>query len=210
MTDYLDETIDLYNSLADSYAKQVQDRGPFMQRKKFVSMLPPGAKILDVGCGSGRDCKFFSQEGFKVTGIDRSEKLLEIARIAAPRAKFYSADIRHLSFEKNMFDGIWSCASIVHISHNEMQQVFNSFYSILKPQGVLYIHAKKGEGEGYLEEPSIPGKQRFYSLFTTSLLKKYCETAGFSEIEVIDIGFTEAYANGKYSKEWVDCFATKV
>ena len=210
MTDYLDETIDLYNSLAEDYAKQASDRGPFMQRKKFVSMLQSGAKVLDVGCGSGRDCAFFSEKGFKVTGIDRSEKLLELARISAPKAKFYSADMRHLSFEKNMFDGIWSCASVVHIKHKEMQQVFNSFYTILKSGGVLYIHVKKGEGEGYLEEPSMPGKQRFYSFFTTSLLKKYCEIAGFSDIEVIDVGFTEAYANGKRSKEWVDCFAKKV
>lgn len=210
MTDYLDETIDLYNSLADSYAVQALDHGPVLQRTKFISMLQPGAKILDVGCGSGRDCTFLSEQGFKVTGIDRSEKLLELARIAAPKAKFYSADIRHLSFEKNMFDAIWSCASIVHIKHSEIQQVFNSFYSILKPGGMLYIHAKKGEGEGYVDEPSMPGKKRFYAFFSALQLKTYCETAGFSKIEVIDVGLTKAYANGQKSKEWVDCFARKV
>jgi len=210
MSDYLDETIDLYNSMADQYASQALSRGPSIQRKRFITMLPERGKILDAGCGSGRDSAFFANEGFNVIGVDLSEKLLEIARIAAPRAKFYSADIRHLSFEKNMFDGIWACSSLVHIKHNEMQSVFNKFYSIMKPEGVLYIHVKKGEGEAYMEEPSIPGKKRFYSFFTPSLLKKYCENAGFSAIEVIDVGLTKAYAGGKHAKEYIDCFAKKL
>lgn len=210
MIDYLNETIDLYNSLADSYAKQALDHGPVMQRKLFASLITKGGKILDVGCGSGRDSTFFSEEGFKVIGLDISEKLLEIARVAAPKAKFYSADMRHLSFEKEMFDGIWSCASIVHIKHKEIPDVLKGFYSMLKSGGVLYIHAKKGEGESYIEEPSMPGKKRFYSFFTAPLLKKYCEEAGFSDIEVIDVGLTKAYADGRQSKEWVDCFAKKI
>lgn len=210
MSDYLQETIDLYNSLADSYAKQALDHGPVMQRKLFASLITKGGKILDVGCGSGRDSAFFSEEGFKVIGLDISEKLLEIARVAAPKAKFYSADMRHLSFEDNMFDGIWSCASIVHIKHKELPAVFTSFYAVLKPGGLLYIHTKKGEGEAYADEPSMPGKKRFYSFVTASLLKKYCQDAGFSDIEIIDVGITKAYANGKHAKEWIDCFAKKL
>ncbi len=88
--------------------------------------------------------------------------------------------------------------------------VFKSFYSLLKPSGVLYIHAKKGEGEGYIEEPSMPNKKRFYSFLTAPLLKKYCEDAGFGDIEIIDVGFTKAYADGRHSKEWIDCFAKKL
>lgn len=210
MNDYFNETIDLYNSLAGSYAKQALDHGPVMQRKLFASLITKAGKILDAGCGSGRDSAFFSEQGFKVVGIDMSEKLLEIARDAAPKAKFYSADMRHLSFEDNMFDGIWSCASIVHIKHKEIPEVFRNFYSVLKPGGLLYIHVKKGEGEGYIDEPSMPGKKRFYSFFTAPLLKKYCEEAGFSDIEIIDVGLTKAYADGKHSREWIDCFAKKI
>lgn len=209
MNDYLDETIDLYNSFADNYATQALDHGPVMQRKLFASLITKGGKILDAGCGSGRDSAFFSELGFVVIGLDKSEKLLELARIAAPKAKFYSGDIRHLSFEPNMFDAIWSCASILHIKHKELPAVFQSFYSLLKPNGVLYLHVKKGEGEAYIEEPSMPGKKRFYSFFSASLLKKYCEEAGFLDIEIIDVGTMKAYADGKHAREWIDCFVKK-
>jgi ubiquinone/menaquinone biosynthesis C-methylase UbiE len=145
-----------------------------------------------------------------VTGIDISEKLLELARIAVPGAKFYSADIRHLSFEKNMFDGIWACASIHHIKHKELPKVFSELFAILKPGGVLYIHVKKGEGEMYIEEPSIPGKKRFYSLFSKELLKKYCEDAGFTVLDVFDIVSKQPYTNGQIERMNIACFAKKI
>ncbi|MFH0749977.1 MAG: methyltransferase domain-containing protein [Candidatus Gottesmanbacteria bacterium] len=210
MSDYLDETIDIYNSVASTYAKQMLDHGPVMQRKHFASLLPRSGKILDAGCAAGRDSAYFAEHGFKVTGIDISEKLLELARVVVPGAKFYSADIRHLSFEKAMFDGIWACASIHHIKHNELPKVFTEFFAILKPGGMLYVHVKKGEGEEYLDEPSIPGRKRFYSLFSKEKLKKYCEDAGFTVLEVFDVASKEVYAEGKISRVWVACFAKKV
>lgn len=207
MTDYLDETIDIYNSVASTYASQALVNGPILQRKHFASLLPVDGKILDVGCGSGRDCTFFSEKGFKVTGVDRSEKLLELARIAAPKAKFYSADMRHLLFEKNMFDGIWACASILHIKHNDVAGVFKSFFTILKQGGILFVHVKKGEGEEYLEESSIPGKKRFYSLFSKDKLRKYCEDAGFTVLEIDEY---TSHGNGTIVRSWISCFAKKV
>ncbi len=207
MTDYLDETIDIYNSVASTYASQALVNSPVRQQEYFVSLLPTEGKILDVGCGSGRDCAFFSEKGFKVTGIDRSEKLLELARIAAPRAKFYSADMRKLSFEKNMFDGIWACASILHIKHTDVADVFKSFFSILKPEGILFVNVKKGEGEKYLEESSIPGKKRFYSLFSKEKLRKYCKDAGFTVLEIEEY---TSHGNGTTVRTWRSCFAKKV
>lgn len=210
MSDYLDDTIALYNSIADEYAKQATDHGPVMQRKLFASLLVKGGTILDLGCGSGRDSAYFVTQGFQVTGVDLSEKLLAIAKKNVRNALLVKEDIRHLSFAPNSFDGIWSCASIVHINHSEQQELFRSMYTILKPGGLLYIHAKKGEGEQYIEEPSMPGKKRFYAFFTASLLEHYCKKAGFSDVEIIDVGVTKAYANGKHSKEWIDCFAKKL
>lgn len=210
MSDYLDETINIYNSVAATYAVQQRDHGPVLQRKHFISLLPMNGKILDAGCTAGRDSAYFVEQGFKVVGVDLSEKLLELARFAVPRAKFYSADIRHLSFEKSMFDGIWACASILHIKHKDLPSVFTEFFTVLKPGGILYVHVKKGEGEEYIEEPSIPGRKRFYSLFSKEQLKKYCEDAGFTVLEVFEVNPKKAYADGRMSRMWVDCFAKKV
>jgi SAM-dependent methyltransferase len=210
MSDYLDETIDIYNSVASTYAVQQLDHGPVMQRSRFISLLPKFGKILDAGCAAGRDSAYFSEHGFKVIGVDLSEKLLELARIAVPGAKFYSADMRHLSFEKGMFDGIWACASILHIKHKDIPNVLTGFFTILKPGGILYVHVKKGEGEEYIDEPSIPGKKRFYSLFSKEKLKKYCENAGFTILDVFDVESKKAYTDGRMSKMWVDCFVKKL
>jgi len=207
--DYISETIDIYNSIADAYALQSLQHGPNVQRTKFCSLVKKGGKILDAGCGGGRDSAYFVEKGFKVIGVDLSEKLLELARLAVPGAKFYAADLRRLSFEKNIFDGIWACASIIHIKHSDMAKVFSGFFQSLKPGGVLYIHAKKGEGEEYIEEPSIPGKKRFFSLFRERDLMKYCKNAGFTDIDVCEVASKNAYANGKTSRVWVDCFAKK-
>ncbi len=210
MDDYIHETIKIYDEVAQEYAHQASTRSPGMQRKLFASLLTKGGKILDLGCGSGRDSLFFHEQGFQVTGVDLSKKLLAIANKNAPDIQFVHEDIRHMSFPESSFDGIWSCASIVHIKHSEQQALFHSLYRILKPGGLLYIHAKNGEGETYIEEPSVPGKKRFYAFFTGSLLEQYCKNAGFSDVEIIDVGITKAYANGKHSKEWIDCFAKKL
>ena len=210
MNNYLDETIDIYNSVATRYAQETAHRASTEQRDRFLSFFQKGAKVLDAGCAAGRDSAYLSANGCKVIGIDLSEKLLEIARIDAPGAKFYSADMRHLSFEKEMFDGIWSCMAIHHIKHEELPAVFAGFFTILKHGGIIYIQVKKGDGEEYIAEPSVPGKKRFFSLFTQKQLKKYCEKAGLTVIDIFDIQKQEVYDNGQKERPCIGCFAKKV
>jgi len=210
MNDYIHETINIYDEVAQEYAHQASTRSPGMQRKLFASLIKKGGSILDAGCGSGRDSAYFIHQGFQVTGLDLSKNLLAIAKTTAPNGTFVLGDLRHMPFSEKQFDAIWACASVLHIKHNELQKVFLKFFSVLKPGGLLYIHVKKGEGEEYLEEPSIPGKKRFYSLFTGKQLENYCKKAGFSDVEILDVGYTTAYAGGKHSREWIDCFAKKL
>ncbi len=210
MDDYIQKTIAVYDAAANAYALQASTRCPSMQRKLFASLIKKGGSILDAGCGSGRDSVYFVEQGFQVTGIDLSNKLLAIAKKSAPKATFVLGDLRHMPFQEKQFDAIWACASILHIQHSEMEKVFQGFFSVLQHGGILYVHVKKGEGESYLEEPSIPEKKRFFSFFTGKQLEEYCKKAGFSDVEIIDLGYTTAYADGKHSKEWIDCFAKKL
>jgi SAM-dependent methyltransferase len=208
MDDYIQKTIDIYDAVADSFAKQALDHVPLEQRKHFVSLLPKSGKILDVGCGSGRDSSYFSDLGFQVIGVDLSEKLLEIARINDPKTTFICADIRHLFFENVLFDGLWSCASLLHIKHNEVLETLRSWQRLLKTAGILFIHVKKGEGEIEKEEPSVPGVKRLYSLFSKDQLISYCERSGFTVLSCYEIMGSKR--NSPTDSMWIDCFAQKV
>ena len=109
---FLKTTKESYDETAQDYAQKATQFLLLSQREEFIKMLSSKAKILDLGCGSGRDAKFFSEKGFQLIGIDFSPKLLEIAKKTAPLAQFYEMDMQSLTFEENSFDGIWSCASL--------------------------------------------------------------------------------------------------
>lgn len=209
MSDYVSQTIDVYNSIASSYAKQALKHGPGIQRRHFSSLIPKGGRILDVGCGSGRDCAYFVKKGFETTGVDLSDKLLEIARTSAPGATFLKQDIRNLSFPQNSFDGIWSCGSLLHIKHAEIPSTLRLWFSILKPKGLLFIHVKKGQGEVEREDPSTPGVKRLFSLFSKKQLRGYCEETGFTVISCDEIMSSSFPINGEGSIH-VDCWAKKI
>jgi len=111
----------------------------------FTGYLPPGARILDAGCGSGRDVKAFSEMGFDVEAFDASAELVALARqwSGKPVAQMRFQDVD--AVEK--YDGIWCCASVLHVSHTELPDVMAKLATALKPGGVWYLSFKHGHGE---------------------------------------------------------------
>ena len=111
----------------------------------FCQMLHKNAKILDAGCGSGRDTQFFINAGFEVVAIDASSKMVKATK------KLTGADCRQMSFEElkleNDFDGIWACASLLHVKRAGLPSVLTKFASVLRPNGVMYISFKHGTEE---------------------------------------------------------------
>ncbi len=119
------------------------DLGPLYA--PFLDRLPVGAKILDAGCGSGRDSLHFLRKGYDVTAFDASPSL------AAMAEKHIGRKVLRLTFEelafRGEFDGIWACASLLHVPLASMRDVFLKLQSALKPEGVLYASFKHGTGE---------------------------------------------------------------
>jgi len=111
----------------------------------FIDCLPPGARILDAGCGSGRDVKAFSELGFIVEAFDASAELVALARQLSGKAvmqmRFQDVD----AVER--YDGIWCCASLLHVSKAELPGVMTKLAMALKPGGVGYLSFKHGRGE---------------------------------------------------------------
>lgn len=111
----------------------------------FTGYLPPGARILDAGCGSGRDVKAFSEMGFAVEAFDASAELVALARqwSGKPVAQMRFQDVDAVE----TYDGIWCCASLLHVSEAELPDVMTKLAISLKPGGVWYLSFKHGRGE---------------------------------------------------------------
>lgn len=111
----------------------------------FIACLPPGARILDAGCGSGRDAKAFSEMGFTVEAFDASAELVALAR------QFSGKPVERMRFQDvaavEKYDGIWCCASLLHVSEAELPEVMTKLAIALKPGGVWYLSFKYGRGE---------------------------------------------------------------
>ncbi|UVV72401.1 class I SAM-dependent methyltransferase [Pantoea agglomerans] len=111
----------------------------------FIDCLPQGARILDAGCGSGRDVKAFSEMGFAVEAFDASAELVALAR------QLSGKPVEQMRFQDvdavERYDGIWCCASLLHVSKAELPGVMTKLAIALKPGGVGYLSFKHGRGE---------------------------------------------------------------
>ncbi len=140
-----DQNIKYYDENSGKFSKDTLglDMGSFYT--PFLEKLPQGGAILDVGCGPGRDSHFFKQNGFQVESIDPARAFMEIAR-AEFQIEVKTMRIQDLESEQK-FDGIWACASLLHVPHDEMNLVYQKLARALRPQGVLYCSYKYGQGE---------------------------------------------------------------
>lgn len=111
----------------------------------FIAHLKPGARILDAGCGSGRDAKAFSAMGYVVEAFDASAELAAMAR------QHSGLPVEQQRFEDvsavKRYDGIWCCASLLHVPLAELPGVMERLAKALKPGGVCYVSFKYGSGE---------------------------------------------------------------
>ncbi|KRT56604.1 class I SAM-dependent methyltransferase [endosymbiont of Ridgeia piscesae] len=113
--------------------------------QRFLPLLPERAHILDAGCGSGRDAKSFIERGYQVTAFDASAEIAALAEkeIEQPVQVQRLQDIQY----QHQFDGIWACASLLHVPAKELPDVFRRLACALKPNGVIYCSFKYGQGE---------------------------------------------------------------
>lgn len=148
-------TLNYYNENTDSFIKQTLDINMSALYDIFIIKLNTqdimGHQLLDLGCGSGRDSLYFSKLGFDVTAIDASLNIIKTAKenYAIPNISWEC-----LSFEQtvdkewqNKFDGIWACASLLHVAYADIASLLNKLLNLLKHNGIFYISFKYGENE---------------------------------------------------------------
>jgi SAM-dependent methyltransferase len=151
----------------------------------FISLLPANPQVLDLGCGPGHESMRLNQAGANVLGIDFSEKCIDIARQRCPQCKFEVKDFRILDDAYGRFEGVFACASLVHISPGELGDVLSNIKKVLVNGG--YVAVVIVEGEGINEKLSlieVGGKKlnRTFYLYTQNCLREEAEKAGLEYV----------------------------
>lgn len=138
-------TEDFYNTNADHFYNRTINVNMDHFYKEFLPHIPKGGAILDAGCGSGRDSKFFGDQGYNITATDSAIEMVKLSSLLIGKPTL------HLSFEdldfKDEFDGVWANASLLHVDSKLLPKSLENLCRALKPGGVLFMSFKYGEGE---------------------------------------------------------------
>ena len=139
-------TIDYYNKNAKKYSSSTIGVDFSSTQERFLDYLPQHAKILDFGCGAGRDTKAFLEKGFDVDAVDGSREFCRLA------SAYTGISVKQLYFQElasvNEYDGIWACASILHLQWDDLISVLHKMAVALKNTGVIYTSFKYGDFSG--------------------------------------------------------------
>ena len=139
-------TLNYYNENAKSFIEGTVNVDFVSVQDIFLQLLPSCGTILDFGCGSGRDTKYFLEHGYKVDAIDGSIELCKFA------SEYTGINVKHKLFHEltdvEKYDGIWACASILHVKKTELPEILQKMCNATKKNGIIYVSFKYGDFEG--------------------------------------------------------------
>lgn len=183
----MNEAADFYSRHLDKHAENWELK---KQSQEFIDLLDEfvrrvnGGKILDAGCGPGHHTEYFENHGLDSVGIDASKKSIEYAR-DNKKGSFQIMDIRDLDFDKNSFDGVWCNAAIFFLPPEEMKSTIEELKRVTKPEAVIYLSFKVGDGKTQREKHDDSVTQYHLSIDEIkSILRS-------TNLEIIDRGGTE-------------------
>jgi len=148
---------------------------------KLCQLLPSG-RILDVGCGIGRDAPMFLGTGYQYVGVDLSASVA-IAREITPKAELYQMNMYDLDFPDDSFDGFWSTVTLLHAPKNKVSVALQEIRRVVKPGGIGFISMQKGDGEKMVPSPDAPGHKRFFAFYGLNEFADVLTHNGFEVIE---------------------------
>ena len=192
-------TLAFYEKHSQEYYKSTVDVDMHELYGPFLSELPSAGRILDAGCGSGRDTKAFLERGYRVLAIDASPKMVQLATALTGQS---CAVLRFQEMEfQEEFDGIWACASLLHVPKSQMHDVMHRFIQALKPGGIFYLSLKEGEGEHVAEDG------RFFNYYTVDSFRQLL--ANFPALRELAFWKTEEIRSRQYRSLWLNFLLKK-
>ena len=194
----IDKTVNYYNKNAETFYQNTVDIDLEAFYEKFLRYIPDKGRILDVGCGSGRDSLYFINNGYDVTSIDASEEMVKLSSALTGQSTIHLR-IEDIDYQ-NKFNGIWACASLLHIEKIFTEKVLISLGNALKKNGVLYASYKYGANTSILEG-------RYYNNFDESSFR-----AVIGNIKKLDIVYqwtTDDLRPSRENEKWLNVLLEK-
>ena len=194
----MDETLAYYNQNAAAFIAGTEHADMSQQYGFFLKHLAPTGKLLDLGCGSGRDSAYFASLGFQVTALDGSRALCQRVK------ESLGIDALCMGFEDlafvEEFDGIWACASLLHVKKADMAEVLMKVSNSLKPGGILYASYKYGTQERICNG-------RFFNDYTEKDLPQLLTAE--NRLHLLEYWITEDVRPDRSGERWLNLIARK-
>lgn len=194
----MNHTLDYYNKNAQQFSKETISVDFTKTQDRFLNYLTDKGYILDFGCGSGRDTKYFLDKGFQVKAVDGSKELCRLA------AEYTGIKVGQMLFEdldeKEIYDGIWACSSILHLPKTELTGVIRKMCAALKASGIIYTSFKYGEYEG-------ERNGRYFTDFTIENFRKFIQNIDSVKIE--EYWITGDVRQGRGEEKWLNLILRK-
>ena len=192
-------TLDYYNKNSEEYFNSTLNVDMTNTYKAFLKLVPEGGKILDLGCGSGRDSMNFMKLGYEVTAVDGSKELAKKASVLLGKEVIVNT-FEELEL-KEKFHGIWACASLLHIKREDLKIVLNNLYNNLEDNGVFYMSFKYGEKE-YVDD-----KNRYFNCFTDESIISFINEN--TKYNILGLYITEDKLGRVNEVKWVNLICNK-
>ncbi|MCR4626275.1 MAG: class I SAM-dependent methyltransferase [Treponema sp.] len=200
----MDNTINYYNNNAKDFISQTKDVAFSEHQDLFIDEIktrfPANSNlaILDFGCGSGRDTKYFIEHGFNVEAIDGSKEMCSFA------SKYTGINVKQVLFHDwksdRHYHGIWACSSILHLQKDTLLCVFKNLLQHLEPNGVLYTSFKYGDFEG-------ERNGRYFINFTEDSFNDFL--SNIDDFKLVKSWVTSDVRPGRANEKWLNLILTK-
>ena len=195
----MNNTLSYYNTNTSSFVESTQSVQMTEAWSRFTAKLLPSSLILDFGCGSGRDTKYFLEHGYQVEAIDGSEELCKVA------STYTGITVKKQLFnelsEVQKYDAVWACSSILHASSDELVIIMRKIWTALKDNGVFYTSFKYGTFEG-------ERNGRYFSDMTEeSLSSLLTKVTGFN---IEEQWITSDVRPGREEEKWLNVILRKI
>ena len=194
----VDSTVEYYNKNAEQFLAETMNVEFSETQNAFLKLLPDGAMILDFGCGSGRDALEFLRQGYQVDATDGSVEMCHAA------SELTGLPVRQMLFqdlnEKEKYDGIWACSSILHLSRTTLKNVLVKMCMALKDGGIAYSSFKYGTFEGKRND-------RYFTDFTEKSFEDFI--SGINGLKIEKMWITADVRPGREQEKWLNIILRK-
>ncbi|ABP65678.1 Methyltransferase type 11 [Caldicellulosiruptor saccharolyticus DSM 8903] len=194
----MDPTIRYYDENAIEFFENTKNADMKELYELFLKYLPKGSKILDLGCGSGRDTKYFLQNGYDTVAIDGSLEMVKLSTQYTGKQTF------HMTFEQldfyEEFDGVWACASLLHVPRSKIDLIFRKIYLALKKNGIFYSSYKYGNTEEFRNG-------RFFNNYDESSFMALLKNHPY--FGLLEMKTTNDVRKGRENEKWLNVILKK-